>query len=59
LLKQRLSKSNLEKQGIFDYDAVWKLINENKENKIDASYTIWSLLAIDSWYNQFYKKNKL
>ncbi|MHA8057430.1 asparagine synthase (glutamine-hydrolyzing) [Aquirufa nivalisilvae] len=53
MLEQRLSKSNLEKQGIFDYDAVWKLINENKENKIDASYSIWAILAVDSWINQF------
>ncbi|AWL10325.1 Asparagine synthase (glutamine-hydrolyzing) [Aquirufa nivalisilvae] len=53
MLEQRLSKSNIEKQGIFDYDAVWKLINDNKENKIDASYPIWAILAIDSWINQF------
>ncbi len=57
MLEQRLSKSNLEKQGIFDYDAVWKLIRDNKENKIDASYSIWAILAIESWITQF-KINK-
>jgi len=29
------------------------LINNNKDGKIDASYSIWALLAIDSWMDQF------
>ena len=41
----------LEKQGIFEYEEILKLIKENKDEKIDASYSIWSLLAIQSWIN--------
>jgi asparagine synthase (glutamine-hydrolysing) len=50
-----LSPSNIEKRGIFDSKSVWKLIQENKSSKIDASYTIWGLLSIESWLRQFRK----
>ena len=53
MLEERLSFSRIKEQGIFDYESVWQLINDNKQNKIDASYTIWAILAIDSWINQF------
>lgn len=53
MIEDRLSSENLKKRGIFDADEVWKLIKDNKAGKIDASYSIWSLLAIDSWYKQF------
>ena len=32
---------------------LWDLINQNKSGKIDASYSIWALLAIESWCMQF------
>jgi len=53
MINDRLSKSNLEKWGIFDHGKVHDLIKRNKEGRIDASYTIWSLLAIHSWLDQF------
>lgn len=56
MLEKRLSKKNIEKQNIFDYDNVWRLIEDNKNNKIDASYTIWGILAIESWITQFVDK---
>ena len=49
-----LSKENIEKRGVFDYKAVQQLIIDNKVGKTDASYTIWALLAIESWMQQFY-----
>lgn len=48
-----LSKSNVEKRGIFDYDKIQELIEDNKSGKIDASYTVWCLLSIESWMRQF------
>jgi asparagine synthase (glutamine-hydrolysing) len=53
MIKDRLSKENLERQGVFDYEKVWELINKNKSGEIDASYTIWAILAISSWLTQF------
>jgi asparagine synthase (glutamine-hydrolysing) len=38
---------------------VTKLIKDNKQGKIDASFTIWSLLAIESWMTQFKDGKKI
>lgn len=56
IIQNRLSKESLEKDGVFDYNNVWNLINRNKSGEIDASYIIWSILAISSWLKQFSKK---
>jgi asparagine synthase (glutamine-hydrolysing) len=53
LIKERLSVERLEKRGIFDANKVWQLIEDNKSGRIDASYSIWALLAIESWCMQF------
>lgn len=53
IIKERLSPEKLKERGIFDADKVWQLINDNKNGKIDASYTIWALLSIESWFIQF------
>ena len=52
-IKKRLSKENIKHQGVFNYEKVLNLIEENKKGKLDASYSIWSILAISSWLNQF------
>ena len=54
MIVDRLSESSLNKAGIFDSAKVQELIRLNQEGKIDASYTIWALLSIDSWMTQFY-----
>jgi len=53
LIQDRLSPEKIKKRGIFDANKVWKLIEDNKSGKVDASYSIWSLLAIESWCIQF------
>ncbi len=53
MIAERLSVTEIKKKGYFDAQAVQKMIAENQNGKIDASYTIWSLLAIDSWITQF------
>jgi asparagine synthase (glutamine-hydrolysing) len=47
--------SILIKKRILNAEAVEKLIADDKAGKVDAAYTIFSLLAIDSWFNQFLK----
>ena len=53
MIQERLSEQNIKRQGVFDYEKVQELIIMNKNGSIDASYTIWSLLAISSWLKQF------
>ena len=53
MIAERLSPSEINKKGIFDAESIQQLITDNSAGKIDASYTIWSLLAIDSWITQF------
>ncbi|MBC7485281.1 MAG: asparagine synthase (glutamine-hydrolyzing) [Cytophagaceae bacterium] len=48
-----LSSESIEARGIFNSKSVSRLISDNKSGKIDASYTVWSLLAIESWMRQF------
>jgi asparagine synthase (glutamine-hydrolysing) len=50
-----LSARSIENRGVFNSDAIHRLIAENDQGKIDASYTIWSLLAIETWLRQFSK----
>lgn len=57
MIRERLSEQNITRQGVFDYEKVQELINKNKTGSIDASYTIWSLLAISSWIDQFFFNN--
>jgi asparagine synthase (glutamine-hydrolysing) len=56
MISNRLSKENIQNQGIFDHQKVWSLIEKNKTGEIDASYTIWAILAVSSWMSQFTKK---
>ena len=53
LISTYLSREQLESRGIFNPEKVWELVEENKKGIVDASYTIWSLLAIESWFRQF------
>ncbi len=57
MIKKRLSVEKINERGIFNPDKVWELIDANKKGKIDASYSIWSILAIESWISQFFDNN--
>ncbi len=52
-VKDYLSEESINRRGIFNQSAITKLISDNKSGKIDASYTIWALLAIEVWMRQF------
>ena len=58
LIQDYLSEKSINERGIFDYNKISNLIEENKKGTIDASYPIWSLLAIESWLRQFCDSNK-
>jgi asparagine synthase (glutamine-hydrolysing) len=55
-IKASFTKERIDSIGIFDYEKVQELIKSNSNNEYDASYSVLSLLSIDSWYNQFKKE---
>ncbi len=54
-VNRRLSEEKLSKSAIFDYTVVQKMIDDNADGKVNKSYAILSLMAIDSWLNQYSK----
>jgi asparagine synthase (glutamine-hydrolysing) len=58
MINERLSYEKINERGIFNPDAIWKLIEDNKSGKVDASYIILALLAIESWMIQFVDTQK-
>ena len=55
LIDKYLNKEIINKRNIFNYEKIEKLIVDNKNGKIDSSYSIWGLLTIESWIRQFMK----
>jgi asparagine synthase (glutamine-hydrolysing) len=53
LLHDVLSPASLERRGIFAPGAVNSLIDDNAAGRIDASYTLLSLLCIELWMRLF------
>ena len=53
LLGDILSEASLYRRGIFDPQAVQKLIKNNDQGVVDASYTLLSLMCIEIWCRQF------
>ena len=52
-----LSIESLNSRGLFSANSVQKLILENSQGKIDASYTLFSLLCIEIWCREYLDKN--
>jgi asparagine synthase (glutamine-hydrolysing) len=57
-IQDYLSEKSIINRGIFDPLEVSRLISENKLGKLDASYSILALMAIESWFRQFVDENK-
>lgn len=52
-INNKLSHKNLVGSDLFNYQKVEEIVEQNKKGEINASYTIWSFLAIQSWMKQF------
>jgi asparagine synthase (glutamine-hydrolysing) len=53
LLSDTLSAERLKRRGLFEPTAVQRLIEANNEGRLDASYTLLSLLCIELWCKAF------
>lgn len=57
LLDHHLSVERLRSRGVFDVNAVRKLIESDRLGKIDGAYTIFALLCIEIWFSYFLDGN--
>ena len=53
LLCDVLSEYSLRRRGLFEPSAVKKLIDANSDGRVDASYTLLSMLCIELWCRRF------
>jgi asparagine synthase (glutamine-hydrolysing) len=53
LLADVLGNQSLRQRGLFDPAAVQRLIQANDQGKVDASYTLLSLICIELWCRKF------
>ena len=53
LLGDLLSEDSLQRRGIFEPDAVQRLIAANDVGEVDASYTLLSLMCIEIWCRSY------
>ena len=53
LIADLLSSQSLRQRGLFDPAAVQRLIQANDQGKVDASYTLLSLMCIELWCRKF------
>ena len=52
LVADTLSPSRLTADGLFNPSAVHQLLDDQRSGRVDASYTIWSLLCIGLWWER-------
>lgn len=53
LVGELLGEQSLRKRGLFDPQAVGRLVEANQTGRIDANYTLLSLLSIEIWCRRF------
>ena len=53
VVEDLLSESIINARGIFDYKAVKKLIFDDKNGRVDATYSIFSLICLEIWCRRF------
>jgi len=49
-----LNERDIEKQGIFNYSEIKKILNEHMDKKVDHRKKIWTLLMFQGWYRRWY-----
>ena len=57
LINELLSKESVEKRGIFNYDEVKKIIEDDRLGKADNAYQIYQLLTVEAWFRIFIDNN--
>lgn len=58
LISEYLSKSSIDKRGIFNYNFIEKILYEFENNKKDRSLNIWALIVLEEWFRQYIDKSE-
>ncbi len=56
LIEDKLSIKNINKQGIFDYYIINKMIKNFNSSPLFYARQLWSLLTFELWYEKFIEK---
>ena len=57
LVEEYFSKEVVMSRDLFDYEEINNLLTADRQNKIDASYTIFQIICIEKWCRLFMDKN--
>ena len=57
IMRDLLSIESINSRGLFSAVNVQKLILDNNQGKVDASYTLFSLLCVEIWCREYLDKN--
>ncbi|MDT0677473.1 asparagine synthase (glutamine-hydrolyzing) [Autumnicola musiva] len=55
-LKSYTEKPFIEKQGIFLFEEIEKLVDNHLQGKIDNTFRIWTFFCFQKWYKNSYSK---
>ncbi len=56
MVDECLSKEQIEKRGVFNYDYIKKIIEDDRQGFVDNAYRIYQLLTIELWFQEFIDK---
>ena len=57
IMRDLLSIDSINRRGLFSATNVEMLIIDNNQGKVDASYTLFSLLCVEIWCREYLDKN--
>lgn len=55
LISEYLSKKKIEKQEIFNFKTIEKLISDLLLNRSDTSWHLWNLIVFQAWYSRHFQ----
>ncbi len=56
-LESYIQPEMIKAQGIFNVDAITKLVNEHLESKKDSTFRVWSYYCFQKWYKYTFLKH--
>lgn len=51
-----IDKAFIEKQDIFQFETISKMVNNHLDGKIDNTFRVWTFYCFQKWYTQIYER---